>query len=237
MRKHFALSVVINISCTTMKYSITSTKAFISFLLITAVLTVSLPLVYSEENTEVPASVTQMTEMEILIKSLMEQIKVLQAQVLELQKRQGNTFSVDKKPAIAERKEFDVEVLENLRVRSEAGIGMAMVAVKQRGMRGVVIDGPVERGGMKWYKIKYSDGTQGWSAGDWLRLTERSKEIKDETKEKLEDYIKDKKDKEETDSVVCTLDAFQCPNGDIVGRTGPKCQFICPVTEALSNTE
>jgi len=28
--------------------------------------------------------------------------------------------------------------------------------------------------------------------------------------------------------VFCTADAMQCPDGSWVGRTGPKCQFVCP---------
>lgn len=32
----------------------------------------------------------------------------------------------------------------------------------------------------------------------------------------------------EQDQVMCTADAMQCPGGSFVGRTGPKCQFICP---------
>jgi hypothetical protein len=28
--------------------------------------------------------------------------------------------------------------------------------------------------------------------------------------------------------VFCTADAFQCPDGTWVGRTGPDCQFVCP---------
>lgn len=30
------------------------------------------------------------------------------------------------------------------------------------------------------------------------------------------------------ESVFCTMDAMQCPDGTYVGRTGPKCEFICP---------
>jgi hypothetical protein len=29
-------------------------------------------------------------------------------------------------------------------------------------------------------------------------------------------------------TVVCTMDARQCPDGTYVGRTGPNCEFICP---------
>jgi hypothetical protein len=28
--------------------------------------------------------------------------------------------------------------------------------------------------------------------------------------------------------VACTMDAMMCPNGTYVGRTGPKCEFVCP---------
>ncbi len=32
------------------------------------------------------------------------------------------------------------------------------------------------------------------------------------------------------DQVTCTQDAMQCPDGSWVGRSGPKCEFICPQT-------
>ncbi len=28
--------------------------------------------------------------------------------------------------------------------------------------------------------------------------------------------------------IVCTQDAKQCPDGSWVGRSGPKCEFVCP---------
>jgi hypothetical protein len=30
------------------------------------------------------------------------------------------------------------------------------------------------------------------------------------------------------ETVACTADAMQCPDGLFVGRTGPNCEFICP---------
>ena len=30
------------------------------------------------------------------------------------------------------------------------------------------------------------------------------------------------------DGIMCAQDAMQCPDGSYVGRTGPKCEFICP---------
>lgn len=32
----------------------------------------------------------------------------------------------------------------------------------------------------------------------------------------------------EEETVVCTMDAMQCPDGSYVGRTGPNCEFVCP---------
>ena len=31
--------------------------------------------------------------------------------------------------------------------------------------------------------------------------------------------------------VACTMDAKQCPDGSYVGRSGPKCEFVCPGTK------
>lgn len=30
------------------------------------------------------------------------------------------------------------------------------------------------------------------------------------------------------EQVACTADAMQCPDGSWVGRSGPKCEFVCP---------
>jgi len=30
------------------------------------------------------------------------------------------------------------------------------------------------------------------------------------------------------EEVACTMDAMMCPDGSYVGRTGPKCEFVCP---------
>lgn len=45
----------------------------------------------------------------------------------------------------------------------------------------------------------------------------------------------------ETEAVLCTADAMLCSDGSYVGRTGPKCEFICPsststVTEIGAST-
>jgi len=33
----------------------------------------------------------------------------------------------------------------------------------------------------------------------------------------------------EGEGIVCTADALQCPDGSWVGRSGPNCQFVCPL--------
>lgn len=33
---------------------------------------------------------------------------------------------------------------------------------------------------------------------------------------------------EESSQIACTMDAMMCPDGTYVGRSGPKCEFICP---------
>lgn len=36
--------------------------------------------------------------------------------------------------------------------------------------------------------------------------------------------------------VACTMDAKQCPDGSYVGRTGPRCEFVCPTPTTNSNS-
>ncbi len=41
-----------------------------------------------------------------------------------------------------------------------------------------------------------------------------------------------------TSSIVCTMDAMRCPDGSYVGRTGPNCQFVCPLpVSAATSTQ
>ncbi len=35
------------------------------------------------------------------------------------------------------------------------------------------------------------------------------------------------------EAVMCTMDAMQCPDGSFVGRTAPKCEFVCPPAPAI----
>ena len=38
------------------------------------------------------------------------------------------------------------------------------------------------------------------------------------------------------ETVMCTMDAQQCPDGSYVGRTGPACEFVCPPTPDFMTT-
>lgn len=35
---------------------------------------------------------------------------------------------------------------------------------------------------------------------------------------------------------ICTMDAMECPDGSWVGRSGPNCQFVCPVGTTTTST-
>lgn len=40
---------------------------------------------------------------------------------------------------------------------------------------------------------------------------------------------------EDPDLIACTMDAFMCPDGSYVGRSGPKCEFVCPAPAVKGN--
>lgn len=39
-----------------------------------------------------------------------------------------------------------------------------------------------------------------------------------------------------SEGVICTADAMQCPDGSWVGRSGPNCQFVCPLGTSTPST-
>ena len=39
------------------------------------------------------------------------------------------------------------------------------------------------------------------------------------------------KNPNEKEEVICTADARLCPDGSYVGRTGPNCEFVCPIPQ------
>lgn len=40
----------------------------------------------------------------------------------------------------------------------------------------------------------------------------------------------------DVDVVACTADAFMCPDGTYVGRTGANCEFVCPDVGVIRGT-
>lgn len=40
----------------------------------------------------------------------------------------------------------------------------------------------------------------------------------------------------QSEGVVCTADAIQCPDGSWVGRSGPNCYFVCPLGTSTPTT-
>lgn len=38
---------------------------------------------------------------------------------------------------------------------------------------------------------------------------------------------------EKNNEVACTMDAMMCPDGSYIGRTGPNCEFVCPISSEV----
>lgn len=38
------------------------------------------------------------------------------------------------------------------------------------------------------------------------------------------------------EGTVCTMDAYECPDGSWVGRTGPNCEFVCPEASSTATS-
>jgi len=41
-------------------------------------------------------------------------------------------------------------------------------------------------------------------------------------------YANADKGSDQEERIACTMDAMMCPDGSYVGRSGPKCEFVCP---------
>jgi hypothetical protein len=59
---------------------------------------------------------------------------------------------------------------ERLRVRAEASDDAEVLTMAGRGVQGTVTEGPVEADGYTWWYVEYNDGSEGWSAGEWLQF-------------------------------------------------------------------
>lgn len=61
-----------------------------------------------------------------------------------------------------------VRATENLNVRVSPSLAGSRIATEPTGSQGIILDGPVDADGYKWWRIQYDSGTSGWSAGEWL---------------------------------------------------------------------
>jgi len=59
---------------------------------------------------------------------------------------------------------------DGLNVRSAASTASSVIGILQDGARGMVLEGPVTAGGFTWWRIQWSSGLAGWSAGTYLRV-------------------------------------------------------------------
>jgi len=205
VRKHIALSVVyknyllmslINPRSIFISCCVIIVTVFIFIFPITSV-------VQAEEGTPAEGEMLTAYNDEELGQLLREQIEKLRSQ-LEALKANRVGWPVEKE--VSPMGVSVVEVLQNLRVRSEAGLSGVPLTIKQRGVQGEVIEGPVTRGAMEWYKIKYSDGTIGWSAANWLKVTPRAKQT---VEDKVTEQKRMEDDKKELPEAAPAEELFQ----------------------------
>ena len=57
-----------------------------------------------------------------------------------------------------------VKTVDRVKVRAAAGTSAIGLGVQPRGVRGTLLEGPVEANGHRWWKIDYENGVDGWSA-------------------------------------------------------------------------
>jgi predicted MPP superfamily phosphohydrolase len=64
----------------------------------------------------------------------------------------------------------EVITTDDLRVRSEPILNSQIIKTEPRNTSGKILEGPVCADNYVWWKVKYQDGTIGWSAQDWLEV-------------------------------------------------------------------
>jgi hypothetical protein len=67
-----------------------------------------------------------------------------------------------------------VTTSDAVNVRQVASLQGTLVAIANRGTRGNVVSGPVASDGFEWWKVEYSTGKIGWTAGNWLTVQQGS---------------------------------------------------------------
>jgi hypothetical protein len=70
----------------------------------------------------------------------------------------------------------DQEVIttDDLRVRTEPNLNAQIIKTQPKGTSGKILEGPVCADNYVWWKVKYQDGTTGWSAENWLEILIRT---------------------------------------------------------------
>ena len=64
----------------------------------------------------------------------------------------------------------EVFTTDDLRVRSEPSLNSQIIKPEPRNTSGKILEGPVCADNYVWWKVKYQDGTIGWSAENWLEI-------------------------------------------------------------------
>lgn len=129
--------------------------------------TVATPRAHAQ-NASIEALQNQIQQLLQLVRSLQERLHQLTAG--------DDVASPIELPTVAKPVTFDVinigsrvESIAYLKARNDAGLQMALNRVVRPGTLGQVIDGPRQSDGYTWWRVRYDDGTTGWSVVDWLR--------------------------------------------------------------------
>lgn len=69
-----------------------------------------------------------------------------------------------------EEEPTQVFTTDNLNVRSGPGLNFAVLDTMPKNTLGEILEGPTQSDGYSWWRITYEDGTDGWSAQDWLKI-------------------------------------------------------------------
>lgn len=106
---------------------------------------------------------------EATINSLLQLLQSLQIQLADLLAAQSGDSNMDvlNPPSLAGRQ---MQTRTSVRVRTAPAITGAVMATLPAGTIGTVLAGPVERDGNSWWKVQYTTGVTGWSAGMWLNF-------------------------------------------------------------------
>jgi hypothetical protein len=123
------------------------------------------------------AKAATVEEMQAQITTLMAQITALRGQIHDAQGNTGSTTDdMPHRPPMGGSNgstslQIGTQIVttEALRIRSAAGIHESFIATQPAGVSGVIVEGPVEKDGYRWFKVDYATGADGWNVGSWLK--------------------------------------------------------------------